>query len=66
VVLADTEEVDADQVGENALLDDIANRLGMRLRAPVLAIGPIAERVEPKDEGELGTAASILGPPHSP
>jgi hypothetical protein len=46
-MLADPEEVDADLVGEDALFDDVADRLGMRLRLIALVVGPIAERVEP-------------------
>ena len=51
VVLADAEEVDADLVGEDALLDDVADRLGVRQRAAVGVVGDVAERVEPEDEG---------------
>ena len=52
-MLADPEEVDADLVGKHPLLDDIPNRLRMRLRAVVLVVGPVAERVEPQDERKL-------------
>jgi hypothetical protein len=45
-MLADPEEVDANLVREDPLLDDIANRLRMRLRAIVLVVGPVSERVE--------------------
>ncbi len=50
MVLADAEEVDADFVGEDALFDDVPNRLGVRLRAIVLVVSPITERVETEDE----------------
>jgi hypothetical protein len=46
-MLANTEEVDADLIGKDALPDDIPNRLGMRVRAIILVVRPIAERVEP-------------------
>jgi hypothetical protein len=65
VVLADAEEVDADLVGEHALLDDIPNRLGMRVRPIVLVVRPIAKRVESKHERELCRAASVVGLSHS-
>jgi hypothetical protein len=50
VVLADSEEVDADLVGEDALLDHVSDRLRVRERAVVFVVGDIAEGVEPKDE----------------
>jgi hypothetical protein len=50
VVLADAEEVDADLVGKDALFDDVADRLGMRLGTVGLVVGQIAERVQPEDE----------------
>jgi hypothetical protein len=53
VVLADAEEVDADLVGEDTFLDDVPNRLRMRLRATDPVVCPIAERVAPEDEREL-------------
>jgi hypothetical protein len=49
-MLADPEELDADLIGEHPLLDDIPNRLRMRLRAIVLVVGPVAESVKPQDE----------------
>jgi hypothetical protein len=59
-MLADPEEVDADLIGQDALLDNVPDRLGVRLRAIVLAVGPIAERVEPQDQGKLlGHAVSM-------
>jgi hypothetical protein len=49
-VLADPEEVDADLVGKDALLDEVADRLRVRERAVVLVVGDVAEGVEPEDE----------------
>jgi len=57
VVFADPEEVHADLVGQDTFLDDIADRLGMRLRAAVLVAGDVTEGVEPEDERELRDAA---------
>ena len=56
VVLADPEEVHADLVGEDALLDEVADRLGVRERAAVLVVGDVAEGVEAEDERELRRA----------
>ena len=52
VVFADPEEVDADLVGEDALLDEVPDRLRMRQRAVVVVVGDVAEGVEPEDERE--------------
>jgi hypothetical protein len=60
VVLADPKEVDADLVGEDALFDDIPDRLGMGLRSVFLVVGAIAERVEPEDERELRKLAPFF------
>ena len=53
VVLADPEEVDADLVGEDALLDEVPDRLRVRERAVVLVVRDIAEGVEAEDKWEL-------------
>jgi len=50
VVLADSEEADADLVGEDSLLDDVSDRLRVRERTVVFIVGDVAEGVEPKDE----------------
>jgi hypothetical protein len=52
MVLSDAEEVDADLVGQDTLLDDVPDRLGVRERVVVGVVGDIAERVEPEDEWE--------------
>ena len=52
VVLADPEEVDADLVGEDALLDDAADGLCLRERMTVLVVDVVAEGVEAEDERE--------------
>ena len=52
VVFTDPDEVDADLVGEDALLDEVPDRLRMRQRTVVLVVGDVAERVEPEDERE--------------
>jgi hypothetical protein len=50
-VLADAEEVDADLVGEHALLDDAADRLSVRKGMTVFVDDAIPERVEAEGEG---------------
>ena len=52
MVFTDPEEVDADLVGENALLDEVPDRLRVRQRAAVGVVGDVAERIEPEDEWE--------------
>jgi len=49
VMLADTEEIDTDPVGEHALLDDASDRLSMRKRTSALVVDQIAKRVEAED-----------------
>ena len=61
VVFADAEEVDADLVGQDALLDDVADRLRVRQRAVVGVVGDVAERVEAEDERELRRLRSAGG-----
>ena len=49
-MLADAERIDADRVGEDALIDDIADDLGMGQR---LAVGPdrhVSECIKSKFE----------------
>ena len=60
VVFADAEEVHADLVGEDALLDDVADRLGMRQRAAVRVAAEVAEGVEAEDEREPCLACGLL------
>jgi hypothetical protein len=50
VVLADAEETHADLVGEDTLLDEVPDRLGMRERAIVVVVRDVAEGVEAEDE----------------
>jgi hypothetical protein len=50
VMLADAEEVSADLLGQDSLLDDVPDRLGMRERPVGLVMRDVAEGVEPKDE----------------
>jgi hypothetical protein len=47
-------EVDADLLGEDALLDDVSDGLGMGERAAVAVGGDVAEGVEPEEEGKGG------------
>jgi hypothetical protein len=56
-MLADPEEVHTDLVGKDTFFDDIADRLGMRLRAAVLVAAEVAESVEAEDERKLRDAA---------
>ena len=49
VVFADPEEIHADLVGKHALLDDVADRLGMRQRAVFVVVSDVAKGVEAED-----------------
>jgi hypothetical protein len=51
VVLADADEVDAQLVGEDGLLDDVADDLRVRERPPVGAARDVAEGVEAELQG---------------
>ena len=57
VVLADPEEVDADLLGEDALFDDVADRLRVRQRPALDVVGDVAERVEAEEERERCAAS---------
>jgi hypothetical protein len=50
VVFTNPEEVDADLVGKDALLDDVPDRLRMRERAVVFVVRDVAECVEAEHE----------------
>ncbi len=52
MVLADPEEVHADLVGQDPLLDDVPYGLGVGQRAVVLVVGDVAKRVQAEDQGE--------------
>jgi hypothetical protein len=52
VVFADSEEVDADLVGKDTLLDEVPDRPRMRQRAIVVVVSDVAEGVEAEDQGE--------------
>jgi hypothetical protein len=52
-MFADAEEVDADLFCEDALFDDVPDRLGVREWAVVLVVGEIAEYIEAEDEWEV-------------
>jgi hypothetical protein len=52
VVFADPEEAHAHLVGEHALLDKVADRLGLGQWPVVTVVGDIAEGVEAEDERE--------------
>ena len=56
VVLADPEEVDPDLVGEDAVLDEVPDRLRVRERAIVLVVCDVAEGVEPEGRGHAASA----------
>jgi hypothetical protein len=47
MMLPDTEEIYADLVGENPLLDDVPDALRWRNQPAVSAPGYISERVQP-------------------
>jgi hypothetical protein len=53
VVFPDPDEVDADLLGEHALFDDVADRLGMCLQAAVIIAGAVAKGVDAEREWEL-------------
>ena len=46
MVLADTEVVDPHLIGQDAFVDDVANRLGVRQRPTIVALGDVAERIQ--------------------
>ena len=46
MMFADTERIDADVLGENSLGHDIAQRLCLGERAPILVNGDVAERIQ--------------------
>jgi hypothetical protein len=49
-MLADPEKVDTNLIGENTLIDEIANRLTVRER-PIIAVSrDVAERVKAENE----------------
>src|SRR5262249_11753004 len=58
VMLADPEEIHARSVGEYALFDHVADRLGVRQRFAIGVAVPVAEGVEPEGVGH----ARLLAP----
>jgi DoxX len=60
-MLSDAEEINADLVGQDTLLDDVPHRLGMRIREIVRVVGAIPERVEREDERKHRRLADIRG-----
>lgn len=56
-VLADTDEIEPDPIGELGFLDDVADRLGLRERPAVGAGRDVAERVEAELERALAQDA---------
>ena len=56
VVLADADGIDADLVGENRLLDEIADDLRGVQRLAVRSVGDVAEGVEAEFEGLIHSA----------
>jgi len=61
VVLSDSEEVDADLVSEDALLDHVSDRFRVRERAVVFVMRDIAEGVEPEGEWKDRRCAGPVG-----
>ena len=61
-MLADPEEVDAGLVGEDALLDDVADRLRLGEPAPVAVVDRVAEGVQPEHQRKPARAASAAMP----
>jgi hypothetical protein len=59
-MLADSEEVDADLVGQDSFVDDMADRLGVRQRTSLGAEREVPERVETDTSGKR--ALVILAP----
>ena len=60
VVLADTEVVDPHLVGQDPFVDQVANRLGVRQRLAVVAVGDVAERVQTEgDAVRRGRSTSV-------
>src|SRR5207253_8933897 len=60
VVFADTKEVDTYLLRENALLDDVADRLRMRKGTVDGVVLVVAERVQPEHQWKAGRSASGL------
>ena len=56
MVLADADGIDTDLVGENRLLDEIADDLGGVQRLAVRSVGDVAEGVEAEFEGLIHSA----------
>ena len=50
MVLSNSEKVDADRIGEDRLVDDVADHLRMRQEAAVGTGGDVAEGIQPKLE----------------
>src|SRR5260370_15850684 len=64
VMLADAEEVETDLLRQYALLDDVANRPGMRDRATVLVV-EISERVQAERQRKTRPAAHAAITPNA-
>jgi hypothetical protein len=47
-MLPDAEEIDAQLIGENRFIDDVADHLRMRQQVAIGPRGDIAERIQPK------------------
>jgi len=60
VMLADAEVVEAHLVGQVSLVDEVANRLCVRQRPTVVAIGDIAERVQ-AERDVVGSRSGVHG-----
>ena len=53
VTFTNAEEVHAKLVGQDTLIDEVPDCLGMRERAIIIVVRDIAEGVEAEDKGEL-------------
>ena len=59
-MIADADEIDAQLVGEDRLVDEIADDLGLREGSTVGAKRDVAERVEPELEIWLHVTKSVV------
>jgi hypothetical protein len=64
MMLAEPDEIDAELVGEDSFIDDVANNLRMRFRRSILAHGNVAECIEPKFKDMLQRSFFSMGGCH--
>ena len=60
VVLAHSEEIDPEIIGENGLRDHVANHLRLGGSGPIAALGDVAEGVEAQFQGTVHVGSFIV------